>query len=503
MGRTKPMLQMKTFHALFLTRFLVVGIVFSLLVAFPFHLSAQHPDNYFEPKDMQKDLSWLQRKVLQYHPVCVDSIRYDSVRLAFEEALYEAEKPLQELQFLRLLRKTLNSLRCGHTTAIPSTDFYNYYQNAKPKPFFPLQILKNQAGMFVRFNGSNDGTISVGDRLLTINQESTEQISEDILDFLPGDGYHKTFRQFHLSLNFPTYYLFLKGPSYSFESGLVDTSGQFSTHVFSLRSQGKPVSKSFRPKSTRLILADRNRELTVLTSNSEIGCLKIYGFGGSDNWYRSAFKEIEKRKIKMLVLDLRGNSGGNLFSANQLLTYLLPDTFSMCFKRRDGKIHLNRRSNMSLGMRLSMFQFRNLRSREKGLRPTCQLENEILINRFRFEPVEKHGFKGKLVVLMDGGTFSAATMVAAQLRKKMHVKLLGEESGGGAKGTNAMIMPTLKLRKTRMRVTLPLFYLDHEMGDIPFRGLIPDYKLLPDVNLKVKGVDSELEFLAKTLPFMK
>jgi len=503
MQRTKPMFHTNTFPALEMVRLVVICIGLCLLFLFPLLLRAQHPDNYFEPKDMQKDLSWLQRKVLQYHPACIDSVRYDSVRLAFEEALYEAEKPLQELQFLRLLRKTLMSLRCGHTTAIPSTSFYNYYQNAKPKPLFPLQILKNSAGMFVRFNGSNDGTISVGDRLITINQESTEQISEAILDFLPGDGYHKTFRQFHLSLNFPTYYLFLKGPSYSFESGLVDTSGHFSTHVFSLRSQGKTVSKSFRPKSTRLILADQHRELSVLTSNSDIACLKIHGFGGLDKWYRSAFREIEKRKTKMLVLDLRGNSGGNLFSANQLLAYLLPDTFSMCFKRKDGKIHLNRRSNMSLGMRFSMFQFRNFRSKEKGLRPTCALENDLLVNRFRFEPVEKHGFKGKLVVLMDGGTFSAATLVAAQLRKKMHTKLLGEESGGGAKGTNAMIMPTLKLPNTRMRVTLPLFYLDHEMGDVPFRGLIPDYKLLPDVNLKVKGVDSELEFLAKTLPHMK
>ena len=503
MESTKPMFKAKTVQVLCLTRFLFIGYGFCLLIGLPIQVFAQHPDNYFEPKDMQKDLSWLQRKVLQYHPACIDSVRYDSVRLAFEEALYEAEKPLQELQFLRLLRKTLISLRCGHTTAIPSASFYNYYQNAKPKPLFPLQILKNPAGMFVRFNGSNDATISVGDRLLTINQESTEHISESILDFLPGDGYHKTFRQFHLSLNFPTYYLFLKGPSYSYESGLVDTSGRFSTHVFSLRSQGKTVSKSFRPKSTKLIMADRYRELSVLTSNPEIGCLSIYGFGGSDKWFRSAFREIEKRKIKMLVLDLRGNSGGNLFSANQLLTYLLPDTFSMCFKRKDGKIHLNRRSNMSLGMRLSLFQFKHLRSKEKGTRPTCQLQDDILVNRFRFEPVEKHGFKGKLVVLMDGGTFSAATLVAAQLRKKLHVKLLGEESGGGARGSNAMIMPTLKLPNTHMRVTLPLFYLDHEMGDVPFRGLIPDYKLLPDVSMKVKGVDSELEFLARTLPHMK
>jgi len=482
---------------------MIASLLLIFLAGFQNPLSAQHPDNYFVPKDMQKDLSWLQRKTLQYHPACIDSVRYDSVNLAFEIANYEAEKPLQELQFLRLLRKTLISLRCGHTTAIPSTGFYKYYRNATPKPLFPIQVIKNQSGMYVRFNGSNDASISVGDRLVTINQESTGHISEAILDFLPGDGYHNTFKQYHLSLNFPTYYLFLKGPNYAYESGIVDTAGRFSTHIFSLRSQGKSISKSYRQKSTKTIFSDRYRELSTLTSNPKVACLKVFAFAGKANWYLKAFKELEKRGINMLILDLRGNSGGNLFRANHLLSYLIPDTFSMCCKRKNGNVRLNRRSNMSLGMRFSMFMFRHLPNIEKNLRPTCRIENDLLINRFWFKPSSEFAYSGKLIVLMDGGTFSAATMVAAQLRKKLNINLVGDESGGGARGCNAMIMPTLKLPNTKMRVTLPLYFIDHEMGLVPFQGLVPDYILLPDILLKVKGVDSELEFVAKNTRLLK
>jgi hypothetical protein len=425
------------------------------------------------------------------------------VNTAFEEALYAAEKPLQELQFLRLIRKTLISLRCGHTTAIPSRAFYRYYQHARPKPVFPLQVYQNEAGMFVRYNGSNDTSIAAGDRLVTINQEPTTQIANEIMGFLPGDGYHHTFRQFHLSLNFPTYYLFLKGPSYAYESGIVDTSGRFSTHAFSLRSQGKSKGPMVNNLSTRKLLSDNYRELSVLRSNKDIASLKIFGFGGSSNWYKRAFEILEKQKIRYLILDLRGNSGGNLFNANQLLSYLLPDTFSMCFRRRDNRIRLDGRSNMSFAMRATIKLFSWLPSKRRGMNPTCQKQGEWLVNRFYFEPAKKFRFTGKIVVLMDGGTFSAATLVAAQLRKKLHVKLLGEETGGGARGSYAMVMPTLTLPNTRMRLTLPLYFIDHEMGKVPFRGLIPDYKLPGNLNKRAVGIDAEIEFLAKNLPFMR
>lgn len=477
-------------------------LLFSCL--WPLLLSGQHPDNYFEPDKMKKDLLWLEKKILQYHPSCLDSLRADSVKNAFEEALYESEKPMQELQFLRLLRKGLLPLRCGHTTAIPSKSFYSYYQHARPKPLFPIQVYYNPpAGMFVRFNGSNDGSIREGDKLITINQETTESIAEGILQFLPSDGYHQSFKQFHLSLNFPTYYLFLKGPSYAYESGIIDSSGRFSSHVFSLRSQGKSKNPLVKSKSVQFLMGDDFKELSVLQSNTSIACLTVYGFGGSSNWYEKAFREIEKRDLKMLILDLRGNSGGSLFNASELLRYLLPDTFSMAFYRKAGPVTFEGKSNMSLLMRLTLKRFKMHRNHSRNLNPTCIRTGNRLANRNHFRPHKKYNFKGKLVVLMDGGTFSAATWVASVLRKKHRAKLLGDESGGGARGCNAMLMPTLTLPETKMRISLPLFHIDHEMGKVPFRGLIPDYRLQTNLKLKIKGIDPELEFLARNLPFLK
>lgn len=465
---------------------------------------AQHPDNYFPPEQMKEDLEWLQEKILRYHPSCLDSIRADSVRNAFEEALYESEKPMQELQFLRLLRKTLLPLRCGHTTAIPSKNFYSYYQHARPKPLFPIQVYYNPpSGMFVRFNGSNDASIREGDKLITINQETTESLAEEIMQFLPSDGYHNSFKQFHLSLNFPTYYLFLKGPSYAYESGLIDSSGRFSSHVFSLRSQGKAKSALIKSRSVQFLMGDDFKELSLLQSNPSIACLTVYGFGGSNRWYEKAFKEIEKRNLSMLILDLRGNSGGNLFNASELLRYLLADTFSMAFYRKAGPVKLEGKSDMSLLMRLTLKRFSMFPNKSRKLRPTCERVGNRLVNRNYFKPQSRYNFKGKLVVLMDGGTFSAASWVASVLRKKRRAKLLGDESGGGARGCNAMLMPTLTLPETQMRISMPLFHIDHEMGKVPFRGLIPDYRLQTNLQLKIKGIDPELEFLARNLPFLK
>ena len=127
----------------------------------------------------------------------------------------------------------------------------------------------------------------------------------------------------------------------------------------------------------------------------------------------------------------------------------------------------------------------------------------LLINRFRFSPAEKHLYKGKLTILMDGGTFSAASLVASQLRKKRNAILVGDESGGGAQGCYAMVMPTLTLPNTKMRVFLPLYYINHESDALAGRGIIPDFYLLPDLGKKVKGIDTELEYLSKNKQWFK
>jgi hypothetical protein len=466
-------------------------------------LTAQHPENYFQPAAMKRDLVWLQRKILLFHPACRDSIRYDSVNASFEKAFYEAEKPLQELPFLRVLRQTLMMLRCGHTTAIPSRSFYRYYEKARPKPLFPLQLSFLDSNLLVRFNGSDDPTVKVGDFISSINQEPATELTNSLLEILPGDGYHHSFRKYHLSLNFPSYYLFQRGPYYYFQTGLKDSTGRESLRTLSLRSFGKPVSKVFPNRSVRVLLSDNSdRELSILRSAPSVACLRISRFKGKSSWYKKAFQRIAKGKFQTLVLDLRGNSGGNLFEANQLLSYLLPDTFSMKFLRRQGPFLFSGKSNLSLKDRLSMWIFRILPSGNRIKGGQTQRYGDLSITRYHFQIAKQYAFKGKLLVMMDGGTFSSASYTAAMLRKHGRAQLAGDESGGGAMGCNAIIVPTITLPETKQRVTVPLYHLDHEMDNLPFRGLIPDLRLPPpNPSLLLKGLDTEIEWLVRQSRF--
>jgi hypothetical protein len=464
-------------------------------------LTAQHPENYFQPADMKRDLVWLQRKVLLYHPACRDSIRYDSVNAAFETAFYEAEKPLQELPFLRLLRKTLNSLRCGHSSAIPSRSFYRYFENARPKPLFPLQVSWHDSLMQVRFNGSDDPAIKVGERITFINQESVEELSSSMMEFLPSDGYHESFRRYHLSLNFPTYYLFLRGPYYYFQTNLEGTAGRKKVRTLSLRSYGKPVSMALPNRSNKVILSDhRDRDLSELRSNNSIACLRVSSFKGKTAWYKKAFERLSRGKYQTLILDLRGNPGGNLFEANQLLSYLLQDTFSMKFIRRPGPFIFSGRSNLSLKDRMNMLIFRLLPSKKRRKGGQTFRDGDLWCTRYHYRPASLYAYKGKIIVMIDGGTFSSASYVAAMLRKQSRAILAGEESGGGAEGCNAIIVPTLTLPETRLRISLPLYHLDHEMGNVPFRGLLPEIRLPhPDPVMLLRGTDTETEWLIRQL----
>lgn len=480
------------------------GLICLLMVLVCSWSSAQHPENYLQPTAMKKDLVWLQRKILLYHPACIDSVRYDSVNAAFQTAFYEVEKPMQELSFLLLLRRTLGSLRCGHSTALPSKSFYRYYGKARPRPFFPLQVLSLPGNCVVRFNGSDDSKIKIGDRISYINQESMEDLQNELLQILPSDGYHQSFRHHHLSLNFPSYYLFLRGPYYYFETSLTDTSGRSKNKTLSLRSQTKTVSKPRANRSVHVLLSDgKDRDYATLKSNPAMACLRLGNFNGKTGWYRKVFQKIQRTGVKNLILDLRGNPGGSLHEANALLSYLLPDTFSMKFVRRSGRIHFNGHGNLGIKSLLSMLQFRWLPKKRKGSGGTTWRQGETIITRYCFEPEKPLNYTGRLLVLMDGGTFSSAAYVSAQLRKAERAVLAGDESGGAARGCNAILIPTLTLAETRLRITMPLYFLDHEIIDPAFRGLCPEIPLpAPDPAQKLNGIDSELEFLAKHFKFI-
>ena len=112
-------------------------------------------------------------------------------------------------------------------------------------------------------------------------------------------------------------------------------------------------------------------------------------------------------------------------------------------------------------------------------------------NKF-FKPVKKNHFDGHLYVLTGGNTFSAATLFAKTVRDQENVTVVGEETGGGAYGNTAWLIPEVVLPRTKVRFRLPLFRLVIDKNEKKGRGVMPQVEVLPNTEDIRRNVDFKM-----------
>ena len=117
-----------------------------------------------------------------------------------------------------------------------------------------------------------------------------------------------------------------------------------------------------------------------------------------------------------------------------------------------------------------------------------------------FAPSERHRFEGRVVVLVDGGTVSAAGMAAGLLQEYSDAILVGEESGGYAGMSNGIRQLTIRGSHTDSGINFPLAHSvfavnPHRRG----RGAVPDVPSAPGAADLVAGRDPVLETAVRLL----
>ena len=71
--------------------------------------------------------------------------------------------------------------------------------------------------------------------------------------------------------------------------------------------------------------------------------------------------------------------------------------------------------------------------------------------------------------------------------------MVGEETGGGAYGNTAWLIPDVTLPHTNVRFRLPLFRLVIDRAGEKGRGVVPEVPALPSVEAIRKNEDYKLE----------
>jgi C-terminal processing protease CtpA/Prc len=114
--------------------------------------------------------------------------------------------------------------------------------------------------------------------------------------------------------------------------------------------------------------------------------------------------------------------------------------------------------------------------------------------RHYFSPKRKNHFDGNVYILTGGNSFSATTLFTQTVKQQDNVIVVGEETGGGAYGNSAWLIPDLTLPETGVRFRLPLFRLVIDKN-IPKdgRGVQPEVIAMPTTEAIRRGVDYKME----------
>ena len=402
-------------------------------------------------------------------------------------------RPISRLVFAGILAETLSELRDGHSRLELDSVTSAALANAR---VFPLRVQFESDRLMVQFNDSpGDSTIRPGMELLGINGRPVAAIVAALLPKVSRDGFIETGRRARLARDFASlFWLYIeRADSYTITAR--DTAGRSITSTLAgvterdRRTIVNPVNALMVANMARLDGPPGTVALQFFDKTS-IARLRIRAFDGQGfpATLDSAFGAMREKGIKALILDLRGNGGGVDEYGALVVSYLVEQPF-----RYFDHIHLT-----TIAPSFATWLPRTFTSLRAGTEPDPN-------GGFRVTPVLHPGvgeqrpasqqFLGKLVVLIDGGSFSTTADVAAQLRSRERATFVGEETGGTYEGNTSGLNALIVLPNSRLRLKIMMYgywnavKAPAERG----RGTLPDHVVARRVVDLLRGIDPPLE----------
>ena len=433
---------------------------------------------------LRADFTLLQNALQEAHPGLYRYYPRDSVLRWFEAARQQLTRPLTELQFRRVVEPAIDRLGCGHTDLFASKAF-SKYRKKHPLRAFPVDVFVLNNRLFVRENRSTDTTVRRGTEILAVNGKSAGTLLSLFYRYISSDGYNQTFKPFVLNTGlFSSYYALAVGTdTTAHRLTLRDSTGLVRTLTFrprpdkskvsldSVEKRAIPAAKP-RPARPAQLPEELPRTLTFSSRDSSVAILKISSFsgGGQRAFFRQNFREVaQKQGIKNLVIDVRGNLGGSSGASLNLVSYLVDKPFQ-AYTQVDAPVR-QVSFNRQLSWKFWRFWLRHFFTRRTPEGTFRRTGVTGLI-----QPTRKNAFRGRVYVLTNGGTFSAASIFASLAKRNVaRVTTVGRETGGGEYGCNAFTSPYLTLPQTGVQLRLPLCKIVLAItGTDQGRGLLPD-----------------------------
>ena len=416
----------------------------------PYDLAAVGMPVLFSVEELRTDLHELRDTLEQKHCCLYEYTNKERMDSLFERQAALLDRPMPPHEFYRVLAPIAAAIGCGHTSLWMPGEFWTHAGDA----LFPLRIRLMDGYPVVTGYYGKAGSVPVGSILTRINGREAREIVDELAALYTADWYNRNFRLMQVQRRFPMLYARAWGFASAYDIDYALPGRKTSAAVTVEGADIDAVRASVFPPAELSFRIDEETRTGVLRISSFI-------YYDREDMFRaymdSCFAVLSAGGVERLVVDLRGNDGGDPFCAAALLSHIEHEPVRY-FAEPYGRY--------------------------------AELAEPV--------PLAAAVFRGRLAVLIDGSNFSTAAHLCALLRQHGIGVLIGEETGGTF--TCNAATKELRLHNTRLRSLIPTATFSSAVTTLDRRrGVLPDRPARQRYRDFLAGRDTVMEYALQFL----
>jgi hypothetical protein len=405
----------------------------------------------FSKKELQADFLQLV-KLMDKHPARYAFTSAPDFSKLIDAQFNKIDDSLTYTQFYAICAPVIASIGCGHTR------LGGFKGLANPDLIFPIDFVMMDSQMFVVRANLKDLQLPAGAEILTINGEPVKDLYATITGNLHADGFNKSFKHALFTENFKYIFPMYYGFSDTFNVTYKVSESSAVQDLSVTKSNCSPDTESMTRKTNDCqsllclkIIKEKNTALLTIEHFGYYEKVKLESF---KEFIDKSFLSIRESNVQNLVIDLRGNTGGNPYCASYLLAHIS-------------------------GKPITYYA--------DGTKNYDDLKVPV--------PPANNRFERRPFILIDGLGFSTTGHLCALIKYHDLGTFVGQELGS-TYTCNDGIRETSTLKNTQLNVRMAQStFAVRVKGFDPRRGIIPDHPVSPVLEDLISGRDTELEYV--------
>lgn len=463
------------------------------------------------PEELRQDLTFTYKILQENHPGIYWYVSKQSLDKKYDSVKNTIVDPLTTAQFYSKIAPFVASIKCGHTAIRCPSPVYNKETREQLKNvIYPLDqysyTLSADGKLYVIAAKNEQCILKKGTEIIDIDGVKSRDIVDQLTQLISSDGYNQTHHPATLSRSFAQRYHTIYGKKDSLAIRYKAANDSiYQIHVKLIpKSKNSNVVKGTTGKSKKVKdpkyrgkLDNGEYQLDFKFLDNQFAYVKIKSFSvpnaNYEMFYKGCFDSIQVKGCKNLIIDLRDNGGGSLDASRNLFAYLTDKPF-VYLDRPITKRPFDVRKYGNTYQQVKYFLFGH--NDQDFVKQDREGNYYSFMKGYKTLPPHKNNFKGNVYVLINGYTFSAASLLSANLQAIKRATFVGEETGGGFDQCVAGKLPIIALKKSKLLLRFGLYRMAPVIkGQTYGRGVFPDVNIVSTINDKLNGVDQELNWV--------